>query len=304
MVSKNLAATTILVAFLVSTSSILAQQPAQTSKPIILRVTIVDKDERPVIGLRREEFAVTENKKTLDITYFDAHQEPISLAILFDVSGSIPQDLKELAAEAFYQLSQSGSNENEYLVIGFTENAKIVCDWTADQESLRKALMQVLQIQSSKGTALYDNCELGLHKLESSKHRRRALVVISDGMDNSSKSSFDRLRNAIRDSQTPVYSIASTMWSNVRPKGFDILQELTSMSGGKAYFAGKPNHVKEIIDNIGLQISNQYLIGFTNPNLSPDNKWHPIKITISSGRDQSIQFTHGYPRYRAGYYNR
>lgn len=307
--SPRILASAILSLVLISaTDSILGQQPATDSKTVLVRITAVDDKGRPISGLKQEQFSGFEKKDQLQITSFDSNDEPASIAFVFDVSGSIPAALKSLAAELAYQFTETSHRSNNYVVIAFDRQAQLICGWDCRADDLKKAFAEVVRIVPQMNTALYDACDLALTKLQSSKYGRRVIIVVSDGEDNASKLSFPKLRDRIRDSSVAIYSIGMTggsdLGSSLGMEGQGILDELASISGGRAYFPRDAKELHDVVDSVARDLSHQYTIGFV-VQATHDNKWHSMKIKVAAPKEEPRgKFPHVFLRYREGYFDR
>lgn len=291
-----------------ATDSILGQQPASESKTVLLRITAMDEHSRPIPGLKQEQFSVFEKKDQLQITSFDSDDEPASIVFLFDVSGSVPAKTKALAAQLAYRFTQNSNQSNDYLVIAFNEPAQVLCGWGCRADDLKKALGQVVQIKPQMNTAFYDACDLALTKLESSRYERRVIIVFSDGQDNVSKTSFRKLSDRVKESSVAFYAIGiigpPEAGSSLGMEGQGILDELSSISGGKTYFPREHKELNEALDLVANELSHQYTIGFNIARATHDNKWHSIKIKVAPDKDSRGKTPKFYLRYREGYYDR
>jgi len=286
--------------------SVLGQQPAPNSNTVLLRVTATDDRSRPITGLKQEEFSIFEKKQQLDIASFDSSDEPASIVFMLDVSGSIPDAFKNLAAQLVRQFIATSNKSNDYLVIAFNEQAKVLCGWDCGADDLKTALGEVVRVTPRMNTAFYDACDLALTKLESSKYRRRIIIVFTDdGADNASKTSLTRLRNVLRESSAALYVIGvinqSDAGSTVGIPGRGILDDLVSVSGGKAFFPLDRRQLPDAVDLVVAELGHQYVITFNIAPATHDNKWHSIKVKVAPPRE-------GFPkiflRYREGYYDR
>jgi len=290
--------------------SILGQQPAADSKTILLSVTATDDHSRPITGLKREQFSIFEKKQQLDIASFDSSDEPASIAFMLDVSESIPDAFKNLAAQLVQQFIEAGNKTNDYLVIAFNEQAKVLCGWDCGADDLKTALGEVVRVTPRMNTAFYDACDLALTKLESSKYRRRVIIVFTDdGADNASKTSLTRLRNVLRESSAALYVIGVINQSDpgitLGIPGRGILDELVSVSGGKAFFPLDRKKLPDVVDLVAAELSHQYTISLNIAPATHDNKWHSIKVKVAPPREESRgKFPKIFLRYREGYYDR
>ncbi len=243
-----------------------SQVPSPDSKIVSLRVRVTDNWGRAISGLQRDQFSVLEKDVKLEIANFDSRDEPASVVLLFDVSGSIRGSFSKAAVQSAYQFMQSSNKSNEYLIIAFSERARVVCDWGCDEQGLKTALSDVGRQEPKKNTALYDACSLALDNLESSKHPKRVILLFSDGLDNASKLSFQKMRKALAESSTSLYTIGlmdeSYAGSALGIEAWGILDELASLSGGKAYFLrefprGMTKGLLDIIDQIAMELRHE-----------------------------------------------
>jgi Ca-activated chloride channel family protein len=191
-------------------------------------------------GLTKEAFSVFDDKEPQEITFFSDEDAPVSLGVIFDVSGSMGKDKITKAREALKNFIETSHGGDEYFLIGFNSRAQLLLDKTRDADAL---LTKLTFIQTKGQTALYDACYLGVEKVTRGTHPKRALLVISDGQDNSSRYTFSELRRMLKESDVLIYAIGITDRGN--PSGLDvvgqsILDELASVSGGRAFFPTLP----------------------------------------------------------------
>src|SRR5205807_3944778 len=237
-------------------------QPTPDSKTVLLRVTVTDDHSRPITGLKREQFSIFENKQQLDIASFDSNDEPASIAFMLDVSGSIPDAFKNLAAQLVQQFMETSNKSNDYLVIAFNTQAKVLCGWDCRADDLKKALGEIVRVKPQMNTAFYDACDLALTKLESSKYRRQVIIVFTDETgDNASKTSLTRLRSVLRKSSVALYAIGIIHQSNdgstLGIPGRGILEELALVSGGKACFSRDQKQLRDVVAVVAAQLIDQ-----------------------------------------------
>jgi Ca-activated chloride channel family protein len=290
----------------VTTTLTLGQQPSvAVGGNVYLTVTVTDDYGRPISGLKQEHFSVLEKKTPLDITHFGAEGGPASVAFALDLSSSFGAKPKKEAVQVADQIRGGLIPSSDYLVVSFSETPRLICELGCGETDAANALHSLAQATPQHNTALYDACYLALKKLESSKHRKRVLIVFSDGQDNVSKLTFTKLQDALKDSSVTFYAVgiirAAEAGSSLAQEGGAILDELSAVTGGKAYFPRDRKEMLELADVIASQINQHYTIGFKPLSQTPDQKWHSIKIKLEfpkgSGKSPHL-------RYRAGYYSR
>lgn len=290
--------------FTLSCPAIGQTKPADSTVRVV--VTVTDSSGRPFSGLTQQQFSASEKKTSLDITYFDAEDKPVSIAFLFDLSSSMPSSSRKVAAQLAAQMIRSSNPANEYAIIAIKETPQIYCEGCSPAE-IATALQKIAapETREINKTALYDACDLALKKLESSKNEKQALIVFSDGQENSSKLTFTKLRDELKESNVIFYAIGlqkpSLEGSALGMEGGGILQELGAVTGGNAYFPANAKEFTQVANLISTQLRQQYTIGFKRPDQTPDNKWHSIKIKLTLPKTEKSPTP--YVRYREGYYS-
>ena len=145
---------------------------------ITFTVTVTDTYGRYVSGLGKSAFTVLDEKKPQDITFFSDDDAPVSVGVLFDVSGSMSGDKIKRSRDALAKFIQTSHNMDEYFLIAFNSRAQLLLDRTRDGNAV---LDKLTFVQTKNNTALYDACYLGVEKVQRGTHPKRALLLISDG---------------------------------------------------------------------------------------------------------------------------
>jgi Ca-activated chloride channel homolog len=301
-----------LIALCLFSGSLLAQQPEATppvedddpDRPVrvktdlvTLTLTVTDIYGRYVSGLKRDAFTVFDNNREQDVTFFSDSDAPISIGILFDVSGSMSGDKINRARTALRRFINTSHPNDEYFLIAFNTRAQLLLDRTRDGDSV---LQQLTLVQPRANTALYDAVYLGLERVTRGAHQKRALLIISDGQDNSSRYNFNEVRRLMRESDVVTYAVGIVDRSEglIGMQGRAFLDELTSVSGGRAFYPRTNMEMDEIFERIALELRNQYSIGYIPKDFEPDGKWRRVRVRVKPPR--------GLPRLtvrsRDGYY--
>jgi Ca-activated chloride channel family protein len=283
-----------------------ATPPDEPEKPIsvktdlvTLTVTVTDLYGRFVSGLSQDAFKVTDNNQDQDITFFSDTDAPISVGILFDVSGSMSGDKIQKARKALERFIGTSHPSDEYFLIAFNNRAQLLLDRTRDGESV---LQKLTLVQPKNNTALYDACYLGVERVTSGTRQKKALLIISDGQDNASRYNFSEVRRLLKESDVTVYSVgiagSGDAGSVLGMQGQSFLEELSSVSGGKLFLPSTDVELDEIFERIALELRHQYSIGFTPKDFTPDGKWHKVKVKVNPPRGLPRLTVRG----REGYY--
>lgn len=168
-------------------------------------VTVTDRAGRFVRGLRQSDFAVYDDGAPQEITHFSNERVPVSLGLVVDTSGSMAGERIAAARDALDRfLLDLLQPEDEVFVMRFSATPDLVQDWTTDH---RAAARRVGRLSASGGTALHDAVAEGVALAQAGQHRKRAVLVISDGNDTSSRTAAGELRRLIRESEVLVYAI-------------------------------------------------------------------------------------------------
>lgn len=252
---------------------------------ITFNVTVTDIYGRFVSGLSRNAFAILDDKQPQEITFFSDDDAPVSVGILFDVSGSMSGDKVKRARDALAHFVQTSHDSDEYFLIAFNSRAQLLMDRTRDGNAV---LDKLTFVQTKNNTALYDACYLGVERVQRGTHAKRALLLISDGQDNNSRYTFNELRRELKESDVVLYAIGilggSDVGSALGMEGQGILDELAGVSGGKAFYPRSAAEMDDIFEQIALELRHQYSIGYRPPNFVNDGKWHRIKVKINPPR--------------------
>ena len=266
---------------------------------ITLTVTVTDTYGRYVSGLSKSAFSVFDDKQQQEITYFSDDDSPVSVGVIFDVSGSMSGDKVKRARDALSKFIQTSHDSDEYFLIAFNSRAQLLLDKTRDGDSV---LNKLTFVETKSQTALYDACYLGVEKVQRGSHPKRALLLISDGQDNDSRYTFNELRKLLKESDVVLYAIGilsgSDAGSSLGMEGQGVLDELSGVSGGKAFFPHSAAEMDDIFEQIALELRHQYSIGYKPETFTNDGKWHKIKVQLHAPRGLPRLF----PRYKDGYY--
>lgn len=263
---------------------------------VTLTVSVTDSHGRYVSGLDKKDFTISDNKVPQQIAFFSDADLPVSIGIVFDVSGSMSGKKIERAKEALSNFIQTSHPNDEYFLIGFSSQPQLLIDKSRDGEAVIKKLGFV---EPHGSTALYDATYLALEHVARGAHRKRAILIISDGQDNNSRYSFSQLRRAAMESDVTMYAIGIEGGVGVLARyGSLLLEELVSVSGGKVFFPRNSARMNEALEQIALELRHQYSIGYRPSNFAVDGKWHRVRVKVMPPSELKRVFVHS----REGYY--
>lgn len=304
----------IILAVAVGVSALSAQQNPQPpvavadddEKPISIKtdlvtltLTVTDLYGRLVSGLPKDAFKVFDNNQEQEITFFSDVDAPVSVGILFDVSGSMSGEKIQKARKALERFIDTSHPQDEYFLVAFNNRAQLLLDRTRDGESV---LQKLTLVQPKSNTALYDAVYLGVERVTTGTRQKKAMLIISDGQDNASRYNFNEVRRLLKESDVTVYAVGILDGKGagdlVTIQGQSFLDELASVTGGKSFYPQADVEMDEIFTRIALELRHQYSIGFTPKDFTPDGKWHKTKVKVNPPRGLPRLTVRG----REGYY--
>jgi Ca-activated chloride channel family protein len=265
------------------------------SELVALHVSVVDRHADFVAGLPRQAFTIYEEGKEQKIAFFENSDAPVTVGLVMDNSGSMTRT-RGTVIEAGMAFSNACHPEDEMFVVHFNErvwpglNPPVY--FTTDREQLRVALLR----STARGqTALFDAVLTGLERLTQGHHQKKALVVISDGGDNASRTRFeDVLATALR-MDALVYSVGlyDSYDHDANP---DLLRKLARSTGAEAFFPRRPSEVGPILSRIARELRSGYTIGYV-PSTSltlPGYRKIEVRVHAPDGRKLRARARAGY----------
>src|SRR6476469_1330055 len=265
--------------------------PEDTTGPIrvktdlvTLTLTVTDPYNRYVSGLTKNAFTIIDEGQEQEITYFSDSDAPVSVGIIFDISGSMSGEKIRKARTALERFISTSHPSDEYFLIAFNSRAQLLMDRTRDGEAV---LRQLSMVEPKSNTALYDAVYLGVERVTRGSHQKRALLIISDGQDNNSRYNFKEVQRLMKESDVVAYAVGIEDKGDAGPLGLQgqaFLDEITSVTGGKSFYPQSDVEMDEIFERIALELRHQYSIGYTPKDFKPDGKWRKVKVKVKPPR--------------------
>jgi len=282
--------------------------PANETEPMLRRsvdmvlvpVTVVDPYDRLVTGLQQDNFRVFEDNTEQEITHFSEEDVPISIGVIFDMSGSMSDKINKSKMAAL-QFFKTANPQDEFFLVDFSDRAELVSSFTTDLNVLRNRLMFT---RGSGRTALFDAIYLGLSEMRGAHNSRKALLIISDGGENHSRYSERDIREYLKEADVQLYAIgiyeplADRFRTPEEGEGPALLEELAEMSGGRVFPVQNLNELPDIATKISMELRNQYVLGYRPSDRAKDGKWRKIRIRLRPPRGLPPLKVY----YRRGYY--
>jgi len=260
---------------------------------VFLKVSVTDPLNRYVTGLEKEHFKVYEDKVEQSITHFSQQTAPISAGIIFDVSGSMKDNNNiKKAKAAIARFFESGNSEDEFFLITFNHITKLAQSFTDEASTVQnESAMQ----KPGGRTALYDAVYMGLEQVRHGKNEKRALILITDGEDNSSRYSPAEVREFAKESDVQIYGIGE---EGRLGYGRYEIQNIVSLTGGRSFFPNTFNELDYYIDLVHAELRNQYVLGYMPTNKAHDGKWRRIRVKLDAPQGLPKLIVHA----KEGYY--
>jgi Ca-activated chloride channel family protein len=262
---------------------------------VMVPVTVSDSMNHSVTSLKKDDFALYEGDKQQEIQYFSSEDDPISVAILLDVSKSMSNkiDTERAAIVAFFN---NANSQDEYFAIAFSDRPRVLAESTQSVDRLQGELMAE---PAGGPTALLDAVYLGISKLRSARYERKAILILSDGGDNASRYKLREIRSVAQESDVQIYAIGlfeTFFFNSLEEKlGKIWLGEITDVTGGHTITVDKPGKVPEAAATISREMRNHYVLGY-RPTSTASTKWRKIKVRLTSSDERSLR-----AYYRQGY---
>ena len=246
---------------------------------VLVPVTVTDPLNRLVTGLERQDFFVYENNALQKLKSFSAEDAPVSIGIIFDLSGSMTDKINR-ARNSILEFLRTANPQDEFFVIGFNDRPELIADFTNNVDNIETRL---LTVKPGHRTALLDAIYFGLNKMKQAKNERKALLVVSDGGDNRSRYTESEVRAVVRESDVQIYSIGIfDQYAPTREEqlGPILLHDVSEETGGQLFRVDDLADMADIATKISAELRNQYVLGYRSDDAKRDGKWRKLKVKL------------------------
>lgn len=272
---------------------------------VTLSVTVTGDGGRLATGLRAQDFVVFDNDVEQSVRFFSADAVPVSWGLVLDRSGSMADMMRDVYSAATHVIDE-GTREDEVFVATFDERVSLATGFVSDRHRLGNSL---LDLAPGGMTALWDAIAFGLDQSQGAKHRKKVLVVVTDGEDNASTTTLRRVVERAETDGTLIYPVG--MFEGLEYSRFGVLSKdaastrarfglelLATATGAAAHFPSDVAECKRVMATIAQEVRRQYTLAFYPTNVARDGKWHAIRVVVRTG-DPSTEYV---VRTRPGYY--
>src|SRR5579859_2882828 len=250
---------------------------------VLINATVLDHHDRPIRGLTRDQFRVFEDQGEQRIASFSEEEVPLSLAVVFDVSGSMDRNMAGMRA-AISAVLGSANADDEFCLITFADRPSVLVDWSPDPEEIHNRLL----LATSHGqTALLDALAVGLKQLKHARNPRKAMLIVSDGGDNHSRATERQLLGSMAEAGVQVYALDSAEPLILRTRspeefaGPDLLERFCDRAGGRYFQVDGKHEMEGAAIQIAREMRSQYLISYVPPGGAHDGRFHRVRVQVN-----------------------
>jgi Ca-activated chloride channel homolog len=260
---------------------------------VVLHASVLDKGGKLLTDLKRDAFKVFENGVEQQLKTFRREDIPISLGLIVDNSGSMRDKRQKVEAAALAMVKASNHND-EVFIVNFNDDAFLDVPFTNDLKKMEEGLTR---IDSRGGTAMRDAISMSIDELkDKGKKDKKVLLIITDGNDNTSTISLEKVLEKAQRSDVLVYSIGLLNEEERREaaKAKRALNSLAQASGGLAYYPKELWEVERISLEVAHEIRNQYTLAYSPTNPTLDGTFRQIKVTVNAPGKPVVRTRSGY----------
>src|SRR5215470_6544706 len=246
---------------------------------VLVNVTVTDDWNRIVTGLEKDNFTIQEGNQIQEVRHFSSEDAPISLGVIFDMSGSMAEKITK-AREAVVEFFKTANPQDEFFMITFNDRPELAADFTNSVEDVQGKL--IFTVPRGR-TALLDAIYMGLNKMKDAHNPKKALLIISDGGDNHSRYTENEIKSTVKEADVQIYAIGIFTVNPTQPEeinGPALLTEVTEVTGGRTFTINNPNELADVATKIGIELRNQYVLGYRPTNKTRDGRWRKIKVKL------------------------
>ena len=246
---------------------------------VLINVTVTDDWNRIVTGLDKENFAIAENNARQEIRHFSSEDAPLSLGVIFDVSGSMSDKILK-SREAVIEFFKTANPQDEFFLIAFSDRPRLVADFTSSVEDVQNKI--VFAVPQGR-TSLLDAIYMGVAKMKEAHNSKRALLIISDGGDNHSRYTENEIKSMVKEADVQIYAIGifgGGGGTSEELGGPQLLGNVTEVTGGRLFTLNSTNELTDVATKIGIELRNQYVIGYRTTNRTRDGRWRKVKVKL------------------------
>lgn len=251
---------------------------------VLVPVTVTNHRGEILNGLRQSNFTVLEDRVPQAIVSFTGEDTPCSVGLILDLSGSM-RDVLGPAKDAVRAFLATSNPDDDFFLMTVSTNPQVATSFTSETGQLERNLYPA---QATGSTALIDTIYMGLQQIRKARSARRALLVVSDGMDNHSRYSKPELMSLALETDAQIYTIAiDDIPRSKKPievtearRGLAFLDELSQKTGGLHFTVMSSSDINNAALKLSRALRNQYVIGYQPQNVPRYDKWRRIHVKV------------------------
>ena len=293
MLPRSKSTLIVIAGLLLAPAALLFAQFRSDTRLVVLHASVSDKKGKLLTNLKEQSFKIYENGEPQRIKTFRREDVPVSLCIIIDDSGSMSTN-RALVEAAALQLVRNSNPQDEVCIVNFNDSAFLDVPFTNDLHKMEQGLAR---IDSRGGTAMRDAIWSALdYEQKSAKRDKKVLLVITDGNDNASNITLEKLVARSNQQETLIYAIGLFTEEEKREatKARRALKELTVNTGGLAFYPKEVAEVQELAVEIARDIRNQYTITYSPSIQALDGSYRQIKVTADAPGKPVVRTRSGY----------
>ncbi len=255
-------------------------------KMVMIPTNVTDQHDQPILNLHKEDFRLFEDSTEQKIESFAIDQDPVSLGIVFDASGSMRNKIDKSfkAVEQFLKTSLPG---DEFFLVQFADVARVLIPFTSDTDVITGNLGL---IRPQGWTAMFDAIYLAVNQMRHAKNPRKALLILSDGDDNNSRYSDREVMNLLREADVRLFAIG--LFDDAH-----FLKKAAAETGGAVVAVHNLNDLSDAVDKLSTEVRSQYVLGYYPAQAPNDGKFHQVKVLLRQAAGSlklRTSWRHGY----------
>jgi len=255
---------------------------------VLVPVSVMDAMHHPVMGLQQSDFELFEGEVKQDIKYFYQQDAPISVALVLDTSGSMGKRM-ELLRDAVNEFLANANPLDDYTLITVSERPEVLLRGCRSADEIEATLGTV---KAAGWTALLDAVRLATVALKNARYERKAILIVSDGLDNVSRHNLRDVASMVEESDADAYAIGimddalpffGMLTERINRK---LLTRITDSTGGRTVVANDLNELPRVAADLSREMRSEYVLGYRPPDGAHERKWRKIKVKLNAGEPE------------------
>jgi Ca-activated chloride channel family protein len=269
---------------------------------VLINALVTDRHGTPLTNLNQQQFHIFEAGIEQEVKFCAQEDVPASIGIVLDTSGSMGTGLELLKAAAM-EFLRAGNPADEYLLVQFRDRPKILVPFTSDGEQLTAAIRH---LQAGGSTALLDAVYLTVQEVQRAKKARKAVLVISDGLENHSRYTDKDVNRLVSEVDFPIYAVnvrrnpGSGNRFSIQQRDPGILESISTETGGKIFTIMGSRELASVLELVASEIRHEYVLGYISTDEAERSRRVHIKIDPLRGQVVKLSYRQKYRNVRAG----